>query len=973
MSFLTESLQFRIHSLTIIVLCLYISLIDSVEFQSVIITAGLYFLTFAIAIIASNLTPQFRDINSNRSFDLVILLACWTGLNIVSFQTVFPEISQRNFPDPHTLLPILFSSGLVVITFLFLKSKGNLLTTSVMTLSMCMIFPYTRPLDSHPLGYVFPLFIGLHTIHRHLPGLKVLSKRKLLPALSTALFIFSVNLFHLDNYDYVTLVPCLLLSALFVVFFIIIALLTASSEQKTVQLLKTIIFFHVILLGTLTCIRAVWMTITLEFSSVLKYRLWLNLVHPNALALFLGISVFIIAPWRETGNFKRYSWLVTSLALGMLVMTQSRGAILALFITATILFLYHRQRSASISTGRFVLFITGFSTLMALILWRVRYRLLDSGMIDDRMMLWRSLRNYIPKASMTEILLGHGFQQRSAIGVSALKSGSHSAFLELWLTWDRLGQHFHNIFFELFWVSGIIGLLLGVLLVINVFKSQKKHFASDLKAAFAFTLLFGLVDCPVYYPAIFISVAFIPAYLLNIKAECSRKAAHTRQPVLTQSLIFLVLCLVLEITIIGGTARTHSFLSGGKHWSLLNYEKGTRLLVKAGTRSPISLEAVHLAAVTLMEKGQCADATELIHSHKAQSEKLASLGLWMDGVTEIGNWSDTWDSEKIIHRMIFDKDNALKWFNRLVLHDPETFEFFTGCLTSSNGCLTITEPCLIHWLYSQGIDPGDCFRTIPECTIDLNGAFQNLKVRMIERDNEYSDLERENLVKSLMIYRDYSTAVYLATRWDISLDEDMMQTDILTFRDGSAEYALKQAEKALNRGELQTAREHLSTAVDLKPISALWHRLNGQLHMKTHRWEEALKSLKRSESLDGQEIETQVSIGECYYYLQRNEEALVVFNQIIRVVPWSIKAHSYSGLIHLNNQRFVDAYHHLQVVADALPDSLWAQYNVYLCLRNLPGRWYDAENLRQAILGNFDINELPDDMKQQLEGASGVH
>ncbi|MCD4653642.1 hypothetical protein K8T06_06870, partial [bacterium] len=646
MTFLFNILPLRIHAVIIIFLSM---LIPSINFSTDVSWYLILIVFVTISICASALTINisFRNVvkqSSAKITDLLVFLSLWTGFFALSMDTIYPEVSVRNYPDLHKLFPTFFLLGVLLLVYLINRKDIPIYFTGWIMVFIITSLPFTRPLDQNTFGLAFPFMGLLYTLHRSSELIQHLKKKHIFTMLvSTIMFLIVIHGYYCLTCDFDRIIPELLFCMVALFNFILAWIMASNDGLKTIRIFKNTTIGHLICLSILALGWFIWMSSSLGVLSIIKYRLWISLIHPSALGAFLAMTVLLFEPWSLWRKRSLKYSVPLFLALILLILTQSRSGIFSCIIIIC-LFLFFEIRSGSRKTNGWLVNSAASisSCLIILLAWRARYRLFDTGMIHDRLALWKpALRAIGLHFSGSAAFTGFGLDSKHQLAEMITPSSSNVEFLRLWMSWDHLGHHFHNIYLETMWIWGFTGLALMISICWLVFKnSSHSKKLTGLKAAFAFVLLSGFVDCPFYYPAIIIFVSSIAGIIFGHNQENLIRSDRPDSVVVKKIILrwsFVLFASLLYYSLVANPLITRYLYNSAKAWSG-NPHFSNKLFQKAGKRFPPSFHAAEQSVNLFIATGKYEQAAEFLEGYpkdtKLKSRKLIHLRAWLQNNSE---------------------------------------------------------------------------------------------------------------------------------------------------------------------------------------------------------------------------------------------------------------------------------------------------------------------------------------------------
>jgi tetratricopeptide (TPR) repeat protein/O-antigen ligase len=923
--------------------------------------------------------------------DLTVFLAVWIGINQLAFKTMYPSISVRNYPLVSGYFPVLFVLGAGVIVYAW--SNRNLVFTQRAWLVVFMLvsLPYTRPLDHYTLAMCFPLMALLYTVHRDARTISNILRNRFTVVLFILMGIcFVFQVVNAMKQDFDQSVPDILFfSTAFFTFLLATAGAMGNNGNSMRSIMKTAVAVHVGLMMVLGTMWIVWTASSWGLMSILKYRLWISLLHPNAVAAYLAASLFILEPWKKPSSGHILRICIASAALFMLLLTQSRGMILAFILAALIVIIHHFHTVRSVIIGRkrwITLTIILCAVPAVLVFNRVRYRLINTQMIQDRIGLWQAGW----KGIRDKLLAGFGFGSKMNLAEHVTDPFSrHLDFLQLWMSWDRLGRHFHNLYLEVMWIFGLPGLLVFLLIICRIFfRKQLQLTNAGLYTSALALLLFGFFDCPFYYPAImFLGASLLGTLLSNSSDPGNTPEYSQRKPARwKRSVVPVAVALAVLFFIIIPAFHQRLLFTSGTYYQKHDTEKSHNLLKAAAFYRPPSRKAAEKIVNSMLEKGECIDAVTTIDAFLKCSGmpaiQLMRIHAWLERNDDIRmhRLRDAW----LLDRAGLLNENLLPEIYLMQLSSGETgknAEVMDAMLVDERfysllleygikdaGTVTVDRDSVTSILQQRGLYLSSCNVHFTPVVLPSDKLLTRLEKELTDLCDADPQCEKKRraFFSSMIKAREFVRATRVANAWDLDIRDAQMVTDVQTFRDGSSDYSVIQARKAVRDGDYILAEHHLISASATDMTDPEWFYLMSIVLGSKGEWKPALENINTAlESVPG-DIRYLLEKGVALYHLSRYREALQIFHSITTISPWSVRAQSYAGIILYELERYQEAIIFFEAARDLTPEDPWAYYNLYMALSAVPERLDEAENVRDTVLKKFDLALIPDDLKDRL-------
>ncbi|HPQ41282.1 MAG TPA: hypothetical protein PLV45_12995, partial [bacterium] len=639
----TETLPFRLHAAGAAVLCFTIPLLASegpLPWYTTFLLFSLVFVPAAIQGIPHLNRHPGTNVSRNLPH-LAVFLAAWTGVNVMGFNTEYPEISLRYYPDLHGLFPIFYAAGTVTLILMHRRNRTPPALQGWWTLLMMTSLPYTRPLDHHSLGMALPMIVLLHVL-LIIPGGSVASpaRQPLILISGAAVIVFFVRTVTVLDGAFTDVVPDILFFGSAGLMVGVTMLLFRCCGAQLIRIFYRYLRVHG---GILVVLAGAWLVhsvITIGPAALLKYRLWISLIHPNALCVYCGATLFLMgSPGRPPG-FNAVSKTIGGALLVMMILTQSRGAVIAAVLTILIAAVLHsRDASPRLRTLPVRIAAACAGLILVLLTWRVRYRLFTAGMIRDRLALWEpALRGLADGMVHSPHRTFTGFGAKTLLAEFVPPDSTHTAFLSLWMQWDRLGRHFHNLFIETAWVWGWPGLLIcagfiGLAFRACTGKHSMKGTGTGFRNALIFLLLAGIADCPYYYPALMIMLSVVIALPAGtaLPGHAPQPPASGRNRSVLRRRVFLTgIVILVEWGGIAPLMATRAMELIGNAGIGITPAFAEACLWRAGAAHPPSVQARRELARITAETGRCDDARAILTSPVSGSLDLVRHRAWLE-------------------------------------------------------------------------------------------------------------------------------------------------------------------------------------------------------------------------------------------------------------------------------------------------------------------------------------------------------
>ncbi|MBN1295594.1 hypothetical protein JXA80_02360, partial [bacterium] len=797
-----DTLALRLHALGIVILAFVLPLTGTAH--PIPIHASC--LIFLVALMISSSTNQLMlrrlpDCHPQLPESLMhgVLLALWSGLFVLSANTPFPTVSIRYFPDLVPLYPVFFAIGAASLILIHRILHMTAAMQAWIGVLIMTSLPFTRPLTHNPMGMAFPLtalLFGLHcAIREHRRINSPYRFMRMIGALVILLIVHGLRSVHRDFED---VVPDALFYLTATGMMSLCWLLAGRIDSA--QIRKRWMMFHKLQLAVMigmVLMWFIWVIRTLELRAVVTYRLWISLIHPNALALYLAIVIMLLKPWenpRQRSIMERFASLS---AVILLILTQSRGVLLGCAVTGFILFLDPGTRRGRGGGRRIGLWIgSGIGVLSsAWYVWHIHYRLVTSGMIRDRLTLWRAAyRGLWPLDFSLVSMTGFGWGAKDRIACQVVESSETIRFLKLWLTWDRLGRHFHNIVVEAAWAGGIAGVLLVGLLAVRVLRTAHRiPGLTGFYAAASLILIAGMVDCPVYYPFLMVTISGIVGIVLGSSSHPASSCSEKR---FRGSFIAIAFILLIEWLIVPGWCLTACRTQLALRWMETSAEFAEACLYRAATAVPPSYDAARTWAERCLVKGRCdtvrTQLRQWVDGGRISAVEVNRLRAWLEPDEKKRSMylMEAWNQdpqgltgrslagETAISLLATGDLSGERVFKQAILQEPHLIRDLLGHGIRRGGVLVVTREGLLAWLVDRGIPLAQCPPSVDSVRIDVQHLIDSLELELSEQVLDPRVFEkRETLFHAVLGSGDYRTAGRLAVRWSLTPSQHRMEDD----------------------------------------------------------------------------------------------------------------------------------------------------------------------------------------------------
>lgn len=952
-----------------------------------------FLLFFSIMIAGAILMVRFLPGHHNSEplsisvLDRVVFLSLWTSLNILSLNTVFPIKSVRNYPDLTRLYPLFFVIGLFILFVVLQKKRLSFLMKGWIILFMMTSFPYTRALDHHVVSLALPLMAVLYSLHRDMNRLaESIHISRMTPTLILITCVPFIRLSLSFHHQYSDAVPEILLGLTALATLILTIAAGQQEPLRTRFIVRTAVASHVFLLLILSIMRSIWTASSWGIWSVITFRLWISLLHPNAIAIYLASSIILLEFRQAKKHFNSIFRLCTISAGAMLLLTQSRNAVIVfcvmiVLILATGPYFNGSPHRKSIYLGAFFVFGTFVSVLM---IWRVGYRLIDVGMISDRIDLWKACVDGIHHHP----LLGHGPGEKAKLAQYATGTSSNSdEFLRLWLSWDRLGRHFHNVFLEWVWLFGLSGLITMIAGAITAWRGHNQRSVIWIYS-FAVLLFTALVDCPFYYPALLVLITSITGFWLASSFPGKRPSTRGKlNQGKHQRLIWsLAIAAVYMVFLFPMTWKCYVIASG---WNDSLPDESIHKFQLAAEGIYPSARAANRMVEIMLNQNVCVEAQIFLETYLRdtchQTQDLLRILAWLtpDEAKRTcllktawqkdpkGLLSDNLIAELMLSRYDSASENSVRWFQRSIFSDSHLVADLRKYGKKRNDGVWLDASGMKDFLSDRDLPLTDCELHYPGRLIAIEDHLTAIERNLSsneEIDPRVLENDRRNFLNSAINSDDFIRATRLLNTWKLNLQDSLDGQDIDTFNSsGPSDYAIIQARKAVREHDFGRAGRYLESLRGSDSVSAEWFYLSGLVEASRNQWPEALASFDDAVEKSPNDVRFLVEKGVALYHNGRKLQALQLFSEVIKRSPWIVTARVYTGIILFESGRFEEALPHLEIVLQMVPYDPWSYFNLYKCLQSIPGKDTQSQEVLSKMRCMFPEQALPEEIRERIE------
>jgi Tfp pilus assembly protein PilF/O-antigen ligase len=874
------------------------------------------------------------------SWEMIAFQSIIAGITYAGLNTHMPLISPENFPPLDLILPV---SGLLFAFWILVLQRMNHRTEHIglwVTLYSSNLL-FSQTLDKYPHAIIFPFLAILMawTASLDFYGFRwksgLSSIRGPVLILVTMITVWIVrgwstqsSTFYIDT--------ILLLTGILTFDLLWQSVVRRSSWVEPLLFCWSVLI--VLLLSGLAVWRCFWLADQYGLTVVPRFKLWLSMVHPNAIGAFIAgtlplllmfgmvrkrylprIGITVLSIFLLLGTLSRGSWLASMLGLliFIIIFYQSMG-------TGIVALLKRRTVLAAIC----VVVISGVCLIGA-----VTYRLFDAETIHARATLWKVSAQGI----VSESLMGHGIGNHGSLAEYVLNQTSDgSTFLKEWYQWDRLGRHFHSLLFEIPWIFGFPGLFLFLACVVLLTYSVWKHRSSlpvwGGGAFICFMILFltGIADCVFYYPALLILAAVCLGIasghvdLLNQRHRLQNVNLHSKLK--TVLLIFLF---TAEVTGILVPAL-------GSHWKVRGIEKKEKepmwalsAFEKAFYYRPwdvdIAREMIQLH-LFFNQPEKVVDKLRYIQKIRPEDPEAGAILAWlsvdqedrlakMQAVVDIDpaglNGREYYSDLGILLCSVDRANEARRNLRQAYMADPylpsKLVQVFSRI---PDGVIARTDR-MIEYLRRRYDVGYFASVVIPEIRIPVDDILIEMEQEIgLSPTPGFSDEARIHLIRSYISLGQFESAVRLMNLWNLKLADMADRKERITvFEEDSPEHAIMLAEKSMKLGDYSEAelyyRKSLKNGLNHPRI----HFGLGKIAMHRKDWLESISAFEKASEMAPEFSEVHENLGILYMKLRRTEEAKVKFKQALALNPYAFEPLKQLGGMYLAEKKVEKALH----------------------------------------------------------------
>lgn len=990
MTFSVSFIAIVIHAVLTLLLSFIIPLLEPFSWRDTGRSALLFFavLTVGNIFIACRSRIQKKKYDAFQYLDLSVFLSIWTGVNQLAFKTQYPAPSPRYYPEISNFFPAFFIIGLGIIVFTSLNRQLKLPHKAWLVGFIVTSFPYTHPLDHYVLAMCFPLMLLLYAVHRNTKAISEFFQKPFYRSfflLAFAFFLFQLFISLRNDFDQA--VPDILLFATMLFTFPLIWGAIKTDKKSTFLVVKIAFAGQAVLLICLAVIWYAWTASNWGALSILKFRLWISLIHPNALAACLAASFLVLEPWKKWGIKHAFTVFISSLVLIMLLLTQSRGVVFSLLLSLIIVNfnLLHLIRKPQ--TKQLIGFLSAVAAtviLGAVIYQKVHYRLIAVQAIQDRIALWKAAWTGIK----SHLWSGFGFGSKQYLAQFVTDPFSANIeFLRSWMGWNRLGRHFHNLFIEILWLFGLPGLVVFMMLFYGCFfrKRYSKSYSGVIAAAMTLALS-GFFDCTIYYSAIMYTSISLFGVLSGLSFE--QKDADAFHKILPKRSLALpaVLAVTVLFLVVIPVFHQRFLFAWGIHQLSIDSDKSKALLKTAALYKPPSGKVTEKLVGLMIDNGECIDAVAFTDAYmsktKIPTNRLMRLHAWLEHnenlrldrllrawhIDPSGLISENLSFEVFLAKVqseSFEIDHDVVDY---LLADRNFYRLLRDHASTNIEGLSIGSKEIRSMLQARGLNLSLCNVKYNQVDLSLEEMLSKIETELAQCNDTVMQCnkKRQAYFLSMLDARDIVRATRAANSWYFELSETQLVGNIHTFRDGSSAYAVIQAHKALGRGDYLLAEQFLVSASAEEMSNPAWFYLMSIVLGEKEAWSESLEKINTALRYAPHEPRFLIVKGTALYHLGQHHQALLAFHGVLKVFPWSVKALSYTGIIHYELEEYEEAAKYFEIAKDLTPKDPQAYFNLFMALTALPDRKDDAKKLRETIVQRFDEVAIPEDLKERI-------
>ena len=691
-------------------------------------------------------------------------------------------------------------------------------------------------------------------------------------------------------------------------------------------------FVTILVLLVLACDRFIWLIDQYGLRSAFQFRLWISLIHPNALGIYLVCLLPFSLFFRSQLFLSRFQkHFFTFVIFLLVIMTYSRSAWIctALLLITLIIREFKNDRFKHYIKARTVWYLVLSTFLFLNIASLAFYKIINFDMIHHRIALW----NVAIKGILKKPIFGYGLAKHNAAAQFITNPfDSNYMFLSRWFNWDHLGKHFHNIFIETTWVSGITGLTILIFFVvfalhrINDKKTNNNPLNFSFRLSFLILLVFSLSDFVFYYPVF--STIFVTA-LSKITGN-NQKFNH----------LFIFRCPIrlLNYILIFALFMSETFCillpSLGKHWE----RRGDAKLVEDETWAiPAFKKALYYRPYdreitqklsTVYNKKRMFSYSKKLYTRLLDSCDLNSAAVGITGwlisdntrrckhfiraiakdPTGLGYkeyYSDTALSFLIENDIV----NAKKYLKSALYYDPDGFFKLMEALCNESDIVQITSVNLQTFLTAVYDYPNFPLQEFSSIGISINSLFDEIETELDEEEQSpWLKGKRIALTKVQMLVGNIEATVSMMNKWQIPYNQLIQKSGkVETFKPDDPQYLLLQGEKTLNQGKLDEARVIFEKIISIGYSDARLKFDLGEIYFQKKDWASALKYFIESRELDPAFSESYLKIGQIYSYQNKMDLAEMNLTKAYKLNPFSSNACFELGNLMLNKEHYQTA------------------------------------------------------------------
>jgi tetratricopeptide (TPR) repeat protein/O-antigen ligase len=956
----------------------------------------IYLPAFLILILIFLISRRWKP--SVTFMDLVIMESVIAGLTLASVNTRLPLQSNENFPP----LEMIFIANAIILNLVILTGIRKNLASAILHWIVMLWSSgilYSQPLDKFPQAAIFPLLAAIQAcvsldMHGNGFGYRSMMRDSIFWPIPVLILLAIIQYCRTWNNHSSAFYNDLAL--------IITCILTILITDRIIRLHGFLIFrilvyflsWNATVLFLLALWRYLWLFQNHSLGTLLSFKLWISLIHPNALGAYLAGMIPLQATGRVLPRYFRLGIICISLA--MIMATLSRGSWISCASGMILFYLISRKSARKKSSNYFQkrwLLITGalFCVVFVLLMTQIAYRIFAIDPLMDRLILWNLSFHGISDHPFFGVgMSNHDFLSRYIHDPFELDR----SFLKDWYHWDRLGRHFHSLYIEILWAAGISGLIAFMGVVVPIITRSIKSFHNlpfwnlSCMTGMVIMMMGGIADCVFYYTAnavllsVFIGIVSGNLHVSSVSKD-NRKKIFLSQ---WRTAILVTFLIVFEIVSI-------FFPFMGCHWAVKGESKYDS--DPAGSLASFSKSVMYMPGASevflrrVQLRSEMGDLPAVKNDLDYLNQQYPEIGI----VNVLKGWS------------IFPEPGAIPFFQRAVSLDPAALsdqEHFSDLALA----LFLTGHHIqgIQWLKTAFlIDPNlpailtTAFTRVSGGVIVKPANFRkylhdrfeyqyfeefSFRPVVIPIDEILAEIEKDldieidtaqvlekkrNVIKMRYNKGDLTDSIRLLNRWNLQVQQVKVDREqVQTYEPGSPEYAKLQALNALKNKDYETAEMKLDEAFQGGVKDAEIFFGFGQLYIAKSEWEQALEALGKAVNLQPENPEILANLGYVLIQSKKHYQAEHVLRKALKNNPYSLKALFYLGVIQLEKNKFNEAYQLFSKAYDLAPDDPYVVFNRAFCLRNIPGKEQEFQIVLAELEKKFPIDQLPREIADSI-------